>query len=106
MTETGATAVDAMVKARFDAASFPRITGPPEHRPMEKLVRAIATVAAGFKTSRYGGTVCLALVVDQEEIQQVARDDMMDCSRANEPQLLNPNIGDNTTTTDEKILTA
>ena len=103
--ETGAAAVDAMFKACFEVASFPQITGPPEHGTIDELVGAIATVATGFKTSRYGGTVCLALVVDQEEIQQVARDDMMDCSRANEPQLLNPNIGDNTTTTDEKILT-
>ena len=30
---------------------------------------------------------------------------MLDCSRADEPQFLNPNIVDNTTTTDKKILT-
>ena len=35
----------------------------------------------------------------------VAKDDMLDCSRADEPQFLNPNIVDNTTTTDKKILT-
>ena len=67
MTETGAVAVDAMFRARFDADFFPRITGPPEHVPIDKLVGAIETVATGFKTRRYyGKTGCLALVVDQE----------------------------------------
>ena len=53
-----------MVKARFDAASFPRITGSPKHRPIGELVGAITTIATGFKTGRYGGkTGCLTLVV-------------------------------------------
>ena len=69
MMETGAAAVDAMFKACFEVASFPQITGPPEHGTIDELVGAIATVATGFKTSRYGGkTGCLALVIDQEEM--------------------------------------
>ena len=69
MTETGATVVDAMVKCRFDAASFPRITGNPKNGLIDEIIRAIATVAMGFKHRRYGGkTGCLALVVDQEEM--------------------------------------
>ena len=56
MTETGAAAIDAMVKSRFNEASFPRITGPPEYRPIDKLVKAISIVVTGFKTRRYGGT--------------------------------------------------
>ena len=39
-------------------------------------------------------------------MQRVAKYATLDCSRADKPQLLNPNIVDNTTTTDEKILTA
>ena len=96
-----------MVKARFDAASFPRFTGPPEHGPIHKLVGAIATVSTGFKTRIYGrNTGCLAIVFDQEEMRQVAKDDMLNCSRADNPTLLNPIIGDTTTATDKKILTA
>ena len=107
MIETGTATVDAMVKARFNAASFPRITGLPEKKANNKLVGAIAMVATGFKTCRYGGkTGCLALVVDQEEMQWVAKDDMLNCSRADEPTLLNPSIRGTTTATDEKILTA
>ena len=37
-------------------------------------------------------------------MRRVAKDETLDCSRANKPQLLNPNIGDTTTTTDENIL--
>ena len=69
MTETSATAVNAMAKARFDAAAFSQITGLSEHRSINELVGAIAMVSTGFKTRRYGGkTGCLALVVDQEEM--------------------------------------
>ena len=107
MTETVAAAVNAMVKARFDAASFPRITGTYAHGPIDEIVGAIATVATGFKIRRYGGkTGCLALVVDQEEMQWVANDDTLNCSSADEPTVLNPSIGETTTTTDKKILTA
>ena len=49
---------------------------------------------------------CLVLVIDQDEMEQVAKDNTLDCSRADKPQLLNQNIVDNTTTTYEKILTA
>ena len=55
MIETASAAFDAMVKACFNAAYFPRITGPPEHGPINGLVRAIATVVKGLKTPRYGG---------------------------------------------------
>ena len=107
MTETGADAIDAMVKTRFYAAFFPRITGPPEHRPINELVRAIATVATGFKTRRYGRkNGCLALVVYQEEMRRVAKDDMLNCSHANKLTLINLSIRETTTATDEKILTA
>ena len=55
MTETGAAAVDTMVKACFDADSLPRITGPPEYGPIYELIGEITTVATGFKTCRYVG---------------------------------------------------
>ena len=64
MSTTGAAAVDAMVKARFDATNFTRIVGAPEHGPIDILEDEIAKVAATFKTTRYGGrTGCLALIV-------------------------------------------
>ena len=67
MSTTGAAAVDAMVKARFDTTNFTRIVGAPEYGPIDILEDEIAKVAATFKTTRYGGrTGCLALIVDQE----------------------------------------
>ena len=35
MSTTGAAAVDAMVKARFDTKNFTRIVGAPEHVPID-----------------------------------------------------------------------
>ena len=106
MAETGATAVDVMVKSCFDAASFTQITGPPKHWLINELVGVIATVATIFKNRKYGRkTGCLALVVDQEEMRRVAKDDTLNCSRSDKPTPFNPNIGDTTTATDEKILT-
>ena len=73
---------------------------------MNEFVGVIATVTMGFKTRRCGGkTDCLTLVVDQEEMRRVAKDNTLECSRAYESQLLNPKIVDTTTTTEEKILT-
>ena len=67
MSTTGAAAVDAMVKARFDTTNFTRIVGAPEHGPIDILKNEIAKVAATFKTTRYGGrTECLSLIVDKE----------------------------------------
>ena len=69
MSTTGAAAVDAMVKARFDTANFTRIVGAPEHGAIDILEDEIAKVAATFKTTRYGGkTGCLALIVNEEEM--------------------------------------
>ena len=60
----------------------------------------------GFKNPRFGGkNGCLALVVEQDEIRRLAKDNTMDCSRTDKPQLLNLNIVESTTTTDKKILT-
>ena len=73
MTETGAAAVNAMSKARFDTASLPQTTRLSEHGQIDKIVSAIATVATGFKTHRYGGkTGCLALIVNHDEMRWVA----------------------------------
>ena len=67
MSTTGAAAVNAMVKARFDTTNFARIVGAPEHGPIDILEDEIAKVAATFKTTRYGGrTGCLTLIVDEE----------------------------------------
>ena len=55
MTITSVTAIDAMVKARFDAANLPRITGSPKYKAIDELVEAIAQIATTFKTKRYSG---------------------------------------------------
>ncbi len=51
MATTGAAAIDAMVKARFDATSFTPIDGVLEHGPIDVLKDEIAKVAATFKTT-------------------------------------------------------
>ena len=86
MSTTGAAAVDAMVKARFDTTNFTCIVGAPEHRPIDILEDEIAKVVATFKTTRYGGrTGCLALIVDEEEMRRVTKDGTLDCTRATKP---------------------
>ena len=55
MAITNFAAIDAMVKARFDAADIPRITGSPEYDAIDELVEAIAQISTTFKTKRYGG---------------------------------------------------
>ena len=98
MSTTGAAAVNAMVKARFDTTNFTRIVGAPEHGPIDILEDEIAKVAATFKMTRYGGkTGCLALIVDQEEMQRVTKDGTLDCTRAPKPPLLSPRLRDTTT---------
>ena len=79
MSTTGAAAVDAMVKARFDTKNFTRSVGAPEHGPIDILEDEIAKFVATFKTTRYGGrTGCLALIVNEEEMQRVTKDGMLD----------------------------
>ena len=55
MMITSVTAIDEMVKGRFDAADLPRITGFPEYKAIDELVEAIAHIATTLKTKRYGG---------------------------------------------------
>ena len=103
MSTTGAAAVDAMVKARFDTTNFTRIVGAPEHGPIDVLEDEIAKVAATFKTTRYGRrTGCLALIVDQDEMRRVTKDGNIDCTRAPKPPLLSPRLTNTTTATDGK----
>ena len=107
MSTTGAAAVNAMVKARFDTTNFTRIVGAPEHGPIDILEDEIAKVAATFKTTRYGGrTGCLALIVDEEEMRRVTKDGTLDCTRAPKPPLLSPRLSDTTTATDGKTFAA
>ena len=107
MSTTGAAAVNAMVKARFDATNFTRIVGAPEHGPINILEDKIAKVAATFKTTRYGGrTGCLALIVDRYKMRRVTKDGNLDCTRAPKPPLLIPRLTDTTTATDKKTFAA
>ena len=107
MSTAGAAAVDAMVKARFDTTNFTRIVGALDHGPIDILEDEIAKVAATFKTTRYGGrTRCLALIVDQEEMRRITKDENLDCTRAPKPPLLSPRLTDTTTATDGKTFAA
>ena len=96
-----------MVKARFDAADLPRITGSPEYKAIDELVEAIAQIATPFKTKRYGGKCgVLPLIVREDETRRVTNDDTLDCSRAIEPTIRNPTIALCTLPNDEKTLHA
>ena len=107
MSTTGAGAVDAMVKARFDTTNFTRIVGAPEHRPIDIFKDEIAKVAATFKTTRYGErTRCLALIVDEEEMRRVTKDGTLDCTCAPKPPLLSLRLSDTTTATNRKTFAA
>ena len=107
MSTTGAAAVNAMVKARFDTTNFTCIVGAPEHGPIDILEDDIAKVAATFKTTRYGGRIgCLALIVDQDKMRRVTKDGNLDCARAPKPPLLSPMLTDTTTATDGKTFAA
>ena len=50
MTITSVAAIDAMVKARFEAADLPCITGSLEYDAIDELVKAITQIATTFKT--------------------------------------------------------
>ena len=107
MSKTGAAAVNTMVKARFDTTNFTRIVRAPEHGPIDILKDEIAKVAATFKTTWYGGrTGCLALIVDEEEMQRVTKDGTLDCTCTPNPPLLSPRLSDTTTATDGKTFAA
>ena len=49
MSTMGASAVNAMVKARFEVTNLTRIVGAPEHGPIDILEDEITKVAATFK---------------------------------------------------------
>ena len=107
MSTTGAAAVDAMVKACFDATNFTRIVGAPEHGPIDILEDEITEVAATFKTTRYEGrTGCLALIVNQDEMRRVMQDGNLVCAQAPKPPLLSLRLTDTTTATDGKTFAA
>ena len=91
MTITSVGAIGAMVKACFDAADLPRITGSPEYKAIDELVEAISQIAITFKTKHYGGKYgVLPLIVSKDETCRVTNDDALDYSRAVEPALQNP----------------
>ena len=96
-----------MVKACFDAADLPRITGSPEYNAIDELVEAITQIATTFKTKRYGGKCgVLPLIVSEDETRRVTNDDALDCSRAVEPALRNPRITLSTLPDNEKTFHA
>ena len=107
MSTTGAAAIDAMVKARFDATHFTCIVGALEHGPIDILEDKIAKVAATFKTTRYRGrTGCLALIVDQDKMRRVTKYGNLDCAQTPKPPVLIPRLTDTTTATDGKTFAA
>ena len=96
-----------MVKARFDAADLPRITGSPEYDAIDELVKAIAHIATIFKTKRYSGKCGVPpLIVSKDKTRQVTNDNALYCSRSVKPALLNPRITLSTLPNNEKTLHA
>ena len=82
-----------MVKARFDAADIPRITGSPEYDAIDELVEAIAQIATTFKIKQYGGKCgVLPLIVNEDKARRVTKYIALDCRRAVKPALHNPRI--------------
>ena len=107
MKITSVSAIDAMVKSRFDAAVLLRITGSPKYNTIDKIVEAITQIATTFKTKRYGGKYgVLPLIVSKDETHRVTNDGALDCSHAVEPALLNPRITLFNLPDDEKTLHA
>ena len=107
MTINSVATIDVMVKARFDAADIPHITGSPEYDAIDELVKAIAQITTTFKTKRYGGKCgVLPLILSEDKTRRVTNDDALDFSRAVEPALGNPRITLSTLSEDEKTLHA
>ena len=107
MTISSVAFIDAMVKARFDAADLPRITGSPKYNAINELVKAIAQIATTFKTKRHGGKFgVLPLIVRKDEARRVTNNNSLDCSRAVKPALRNPRINLSTLPDDKKTLNA
>ena len=107
MTITSVAPIDAMVKARFDAADLPRIMGSPKYVAFNKLFEAIAQIPNIFKNKRYGGKYSvLSLIVSKDKTRRVTNDDALDCSRAVETALRNPRITLSTLPDDKKTLHA
>ena len=107
MTITSVGAIGAMVKACFDAADLPRITGSPEYNAIDELVEAITHITTTFKTKRYGGKCGVPpLIISEDETRQVTNDNALGCSRAVEPALRNPTITLSTLPDNEKTLHA
>ena len=105
MAITSVSAIAVMVKARFDAADIPRITGLPEYDKINELVKAITQIATTFKTKRYGGKCgVLPLIVSKDKVLRVTNNNALDCSRAVKPALQNPKIALSTLPGDEKKL--
>ena len=83
MTITSVAAIDAMVRACFDADNLPRIMGSPKYDAIDKLVKAIAQIATTFNTKRYGGKCGVRpIIVSEDEARRVTKDNALDCSRA------------------------
>jgi hypothetical protein len=51
-----------------------------------------------------GGTGCLALIVDEAEMMQVAKDNTLNCTRVTMRVLLNPKTTNKRPATDKKTL--
>ena len=105
MTITSVAAIYAMVKARFDAADLPCITGSPEYDAIDKLVEAISQISTTIKTKWYSGKCGVApLIVNEDATRRVTNNDAMYCSRAVKLTLQNPRITLSTLPDDKKTL--
>ena len=74
MTIRSVANINAIVKARFDAADLPHITGSPEYDAIDELVKTITQIATTFNTKQYG-CKCggLPLIVSEDKAHHVTK---------------------------------
>ena len=87
-----------MVKATFGEATFTKIVVQPTLGSIKILTTELTKVASTFSTTQWGGTyVCFPLILAQDEMRYVAKDEHFHSGPMSNPTLVNSNITYQTT---------
>ena len=85
---TDIAAIDEMIRAKFDAATITRVIGQPSLTSVRALVDELAKIAAGCKTSKWGGKHGhLKVVLGMEKYRLVLAQPNLDCTVAAKPAI-------------------
>jgi len=77
---TDIAAIDEMIRAKFDAATITRVVGQPSLASVRTLVDELAKIAAGCKTSHWGGKHGhLKVVLGKDKYRLVLAEPDLDC---------------------------